>query len=137
MNTWVPSVVALIAALASAIIGIIGALRGTAAQTQSQANADNLGQIQNSLAQHAQQIHNLALNAPAPPNTTSEQLGRLSDQTFTLANTPPASATQPTVTTAALSSPQVSAPIPSLAPSTSQQDPEPGLALTYDEGVIQ
>lgn len=77
-NEWTPAnVIALITALASAVIGIIGALRGTAAQAKADVNATQLNTMaETNQAQlkaitdrqdlHGQQLTNLAQNMIPP-----------------------------------------------------------------------
>src|SRR5579864_3803764 len=102
--------VALITAGASAIVAIIGAIKGTQAQAHSEANTTNLSQLQSTLNQHAQQLHQLALNSPAPSNSVSDQIAQLRSQVVALATTagPGANTQAPTPTPSETQPPAIS-----------------------------
>ncbi len=64
---WTPAnVIALITAIGSAIVAIIGALRGTAAQSKSDANEQRINAVSTRLDAHGQQITDLATNMMPP-----------------------------------------------------------------------
>lgn len=66
-SEWTPqNVIALIAAIGGLITGIIGALRGTGAQSKSDANEQRLNAVATRLDAHGQQITDIAKNMVPP-----------------------------------------------------------------------
>lgn len=67
MNQWTPAeVITIITALGGVVVAIIGALRGTAAQTQSKSTDNRV----NLLSDH---VNNIALQTPTPTQNPTAQ----------------------------------------------------------------
>lgn len=67
VTEWTPTNwIALITSLTSAIVAIVGALRGTAAQTKSNANEQRLNSVDQRMDAHGKQITDIATLLPSP-----------------------------------------------------------------------
>lgn len=67
LTGWTPAaIIAIIAAIGSTAISIIGALRGSSAQAKADSNEQRLNAVSNRLNAHGQQLTDLATNSLPP-----------------------------------------------------------------------